>query len=303
MPPRRSRPPAWSSLIVAPRPASTRTRYGPASTRLLGPKRSGAGRGFPVPSRVIRKSESPTPGRTAAPSVPGFGGAVRAVATPVQSASAISGAVSAARAVIVRRASFGPAPLPISGLPRRARRSPGSNDDAIERSLKPQAVARRAARPAESAPAPRPAALASLVDVIQEPLAARPDGRRRGNLDHHLVEGPLEAEPDVGRRLAETQAQIVERSVDRDRRYGARGNVQPRRGEHEVEVERDRQGRRHPELAAGARAARQEEEGPVGPRVGDPHAAGRGVLRDPHGTAAGFRPATLDEDALRQAPR
>src|SRR3989442_4317779 len=237
MPPRRSRPPAWRSLIVAPRPASTRTRYGPASTRLLGPKRSAAGRGFPVPSRVIRKSESPTPGRTAAPSVPGFGGAVRAVATPVQSASAISGA---ARAVIVRRASFGPAPSPIGGLPRRARRSPGSNDDAIERSLKPQAVARRAARPAESAPAPRPAVLASLVDVIQEPLAARPDGRRRGDLDHHLVERPLEAEADVGRRLAETQAQIVERSVDRDRRYGAPGQVQPRRGECQVKSERDR---------------------------------------------------------------
>src|SRR5712671_6316586 len=42
--------------MVAPRPASIRSFWSPASISVLGPKRSGLGIGVPVPSRVTLKS-------------------------------------------------------------------------------------------------------------------------------------------------------------------------------------------------------------------------------------------------------
>src|SRR3954471_19508593 len=42
--------------MVAPRPASIRNFWSPASTSVQGPKRSGLGIGTPVPSSVTRKS-------------------------------------------------------------------------------------------------------------------------------------------------------------------------------------------------------------------------------------------------------
>src|SRR5690242_8822117 len=42
--------------MVAPRPASIRRAWPPASIKVLGPNRSGRGIGTPVPSSVTRKS-------------------------------------------------------------------------------------------------------------------------------------------------------------------------------------------------------------------------------------------------------
>ena len=44
--------PSWNRRIVAPRPASTRIRWAPASTSVAGPNLSGSGAGMPLPSKV-----------------------------------------------------------------------------------------------------------------------------------------------------------------------------------------------------------------------------------------------------------
>src|SRR5881397_1950526 len=100
-----------------------------------------------------------------------------------------------------------------------AQLSPRSDDDAIECALEAHAI-------------PRPAFLTvvpgSFVQEVQESLGAHPDWRRSGHFEHHTIERPIEIEADVGRRLAETQAQLVERPVEREARHRAGRDVQPR---------------------------------------------------------------------------
>ena len=47
---------SWYRRMVAPRPASIRSFWSPASMSVLGPNRSGLGIGTPVPSNVTLKS-------------------------------------------------------------------------------------------------------------------------------------------------------------------------------------------------------------------------------------------------------
>src|ERR671930_234569 len=48
--------PSWASRMAAPRPASIKSFWSPASTSVLVPNRSGLGIGVPVPSKVTTKS-------------------------------------------------------------------------------------------------------------------------------------------------------------------------------------------------------------------------------------------------------
>src|SRR5438309_11968131 len=92
--------------------------------------------------------------------------------------------------------------------------SPRSDDDPVERAPQAQAVSRGSVRAADRATLPRGALPPGMtvVDDVQKSLVAGPDRRRGGDLEHHPVERPLEIQTDLGRRRAQTQTDVVERS-------------------------------------------------------------------------------------------
>ena len=127
-------------------------------------------------------------------------------------------------------------------VPRaEARRSTRPDQDAIEHSVQGQTVPRRAVRATCGAPP---------VDDVEDSVGRHPDRRAGRDLDLDLVERPIEIETDVRGGRSEAQPQVVEGTVDGEARHRGRGEIQPRRRERQVEVERDRQAGRDTEFAA-----------------------------------------------------